>query len=188
MLVGPLFRGAGVGGLLFQITTGYVFAVSALAGVFVTSDCLSEEKRAGTLGLLFLTDLRPHEIVLGKLVARMLNPFLAWLAVLPVISLSLLLGGVTAGEFWRVALALLNTLFLSLAIGVAVSAWSRDAQRAASSVLGFIVLLCVALPVAQVTFGRFAPASMLGVANWLGPFFTYRRAMDSMYGNEPSWF
>src|SRR5271165_6742588 len=40
-----------------------------LAGIFLTADCLSEEKREGTLGLLFLTDLRGYDVVLGKLMA-----------------------------------------------------------------------------------------------------------------------
>jgi ABC-type transport system involved in multi-copper enzyme maturation permease subunit len=188
LLVGPVFRGAGVGGLLFQIITGYAFGLCALAGVFVTSDCLSEEKRAGTLGLLFLTDLVPRDIVLGKFVARLLNPFLAWLAILPVISLSLLLGGVTAGEFWRVALALLNTLFLSLAIGLAVSAWSHDAQRAAGAVLGILVLLFAVLPVAHALAWNRALSSVFGAANWFSPFFSYRRAMDVVYAADPGKF
>src|SRR5262245_51565625 len=35
-----------------------------LAGAFLTADCLSEERREGTLGLLFLTDLKGHDVVL----------------------------------------------------------------------------------------------------------------------------
>src|SRR5262245_513428 len=41
----------------------YVYCL--FAGVFRTADCLSEEKREGTLGLLFLTDLKGYDIVLG---------------------------------------------------------------------------------------------------------------------------
>src|SRR5205823_1684317 len=37
------------------------------AGPFITADLLSEEKRSGTLGLLFLTPLRVHHVLLGKL-------------------------------------------------------------------------------------------------------------------------
>ena len=38
-----------------------------IAGVYLTADCLSEEKRNGTLGLLFLTNLRGYQVVLGKM-------------------------------------------------------------------------------------------------------------------------
>jgi len=44
---------------------GFLFACSA--GLFLTSDALSEEKREGTLGLLFLTDLRGYDVVLASL-------------------------------------------------------------------------------------------------------------------------
>ena len=66
LLFAPALRGAQIGKLLFQILTVYGFALGLFAGVFVTSDCLSEEKRQGTLGLLFLTDLNSRGVVLGK--------------------------------------------------------------------------------------------------------------------------
>src|SRR5438552_7786434 len=47
---------------------GFLFACSA--GVFLTSDALSEEKREGTLGLLFLTDLRGYDVVPGKFLSH----------------------------------------------------------------------------------------------------------------------
>src|SRR6266404_1387013 len=52
--------------------TWLLFFGCLLAGLELTSDCLSEEKRGGTLGLLFLTPLRGFDIVLGKLTASSL--------------------------------------------------------------------------------------------------------------------
>ena len=74
-----------------------VFAM--LAGVFLTADCLSEERREGTLGLLFLTDLKGHDVVLGKLVSTSMVAVFGLLAVLPVLALPLVMGGMTGGEF-----------------------------------------------------------------------------------------
>src|SRR5688572_25003951 len=91
---------------LFGILAFYAFALSALAGVFLTADSLSEEKREGTLGLLFLTDLRGYDVVFGKFLAMSLNATYGLIALLPVLALPLLLGGVTGGEFWRMALVL----------------------------------------------------------------------------------
>src|SRR3974390_3432096 len=45
-----------------------------------TADCLSEEKREGTLGLLFLTDLNGYDVVLGKLTATSVSAFFGLLA------------------------------------------------------------------------------------------------------------
>src|SRR5688572_11562169 len=54
---------------IFYTISGLTFAYSLLAGAGATADCLSEEKREGTLGLLFLTDLKGYDVVLGKLTA-----------------------------------------------------------------------------------------------------------------------
>src|ERR1041384_7213868 len=59
-----------LGGPLFSTLTWLCFAAALSAGLFFTSDCLSEEKREGTLGFLFLTDLSGYDVVLGKLLAR----------------------------------------------------------------------------------------------------------------------
>src|SRR5664279_1436043 len=115
---------------LFSILTGSAVLYCLAGGVRFTADCLSEEKREGTLGLLFLTDLKGYDVVLGKLVATSLNGFYAVLAVVPVLALPLLLGGVAPGEFGRMALVTINTLFFSLALGMCVSALSRSARKA----------------------------------------------------------
>jgi len=102
---------------------------------------LSEEKREGTLGLLFLTDLRGYDVVLGKLAATSVNAFYGLLAIFPVLAIPLLLGGVSAGEFWRMTLVLTNALFLSLSAGLFMSSVSRSARKAMSGT--FLVLLLI---------------------------------------------
>lgn len=184
----PLFSAKQAGSLLFKIITGYVFGFCVLAGVFVTSDCLSEEKRAGTLGLLFLTDLKGVGVVVGKFVARSLNPFLAWLAVLPVISLAILLGGVTGAEFWRMALALLSTLFLSLTMGICVSAWSRDAQRALSVTLGLLVLLVLLWPTLARGLSRLFLPQVFQWSMCCSPLVGYWSAFDRSFVGWPRFY
>src|SRR6266496_2523593 len=51
------FSATSLGKGLFATLTWPSLAASLSAGLFFTSDCLSEEKREGTIGLLFLTDL-----------------------------------------------------------------------------------------------------------------------------------
>lgn len=129
-----------VGGPLFAILTWLSLAVVLSAGLFFTSDCLSEEKREGTLGFLFLTDLRGYDVVLGKLFATSLRCAFALLAVFPILAVTLLLGGVESGQFWKTMLALLNALFCSLATGMFVSAVSRNGQKALAGTLGLMAL------------------------------------------------
>ena len=90
-----------------------------------TADCISEEKREGTLGLLFLTDLSGWDVALGKLCANSLKSFYAVIATFPVVAIVLTLGGVSAGQFCKVALALLNVFFFAHAAGLLASVMCR---------------------------------------------------------------
>src|SRR5882672_3391259 len=61
-----------VGLVSFRILAGASVLYCLLSGVRATADCLSQEKREGTLGLLFLTDLKGYDVVFGKLAATSL--------------------------------------------------------------------------------------------------------------------
>src|SRR6266702_280613 len=116
-------RGVGaatMGGVLFTVLTWLSLATALSAGLFFTSDCVSEEKREGTLGFLFLTDLRGYDVVLGKLLATSLRCVFGLVAIFPVLAITQLMGGVEAAQFWKTLLALVNALFISLAGGLFV--------------------------------------------------------------------
>ena len=140
MLVFGSPRSQGV--LMFAVMSGLALVFCLLEGVRKTADCLSQEKREGTLGLLFLTDLKGYDIVFGKLAAMSLNSFYGLLSILPLLAFPLLLGGVTPGEYWRMALALLNILFFSLCLGLFVSSVTREPERAQGGALIAIILIC----------------------------------------------
>ena len=125
------------------ITLAVVMMVYALqGGMRLTVDCLSEEKREGTLGLLFLTDLKGYDIVFGKLTANSIGSVYALIASFPILAISILLGGVSGIEMFRVSMATLNLLFLSLTLGMFTSAACRDERRslALAAFLGIAVL------------------------------------------------
>lgn len=127
---------------LFFWLTNLCFAYAFLAGIRFTANSLSTEKREGTLGLLFLTDLKGYDVILGKFVANSLDAIYGLVAILPVLALPVVMGGLTYAEFIRVAAVLLNTLFLSLAIGMAASAIARREQM--STGFAFLVLCLLA--------------------------------------------
>jgi ABC-type transport system involved in multi-copper enzyme maturation permease subunit len=125
------------------------FPFVVLEGLRHTADCLSAEKREGTLGLLFLTDLRGYDVVLGKFFATSLTSFYALLAMMPALAVPVLLGGVTGGEFWRLMLALMNALFFSLTTGMFISAISRNERRAWAGTFVLIGLFVILIPAAS---------------------------------------
>jgi ABC-type transport system involved in multi-copper enzyme maturation permease subunit len=144
--------------VLFWTVTALAFAFCLLAGILLTADCVSGEKRDGTLGLLFLTDLESYDVVFGKLAATSLGAAYGLLCVLPSLALTLLLGGVTVGEFWRITAALVVTLFLSLTIGLAISAVSRDVRQAMAATLLALMLLAGVPPLLWWLAHAFTPA------------------------------
>jgi hypothetical protein len=64
----------------------------------LTADCISSERREETLPLLFLTRLKPGQIVAAKGVAQSLRALTLWGAALPVAAIAFLIGGVTWKE------------------------------------------------------------------------------------------
>jgi len=174
---------------LFCILTGSAILYALFSGVRATADCLSEEKREGTLGLLFLTDLRGYDVVFGKLVANSLNAFYAVVAAMPMLAIPLLLGGVTPAEFGRMALVALNTLFFSLTLGMAVSAMSRSAQKARGTTMLLLLICSALLPLGGALLATFGPTREVSPVFLLpSPGCAYYLALDSTYKLLPERF
>jgi len=159
---------SGAGGMVFGAIMWLFICIAFGAGLFFTSDSLSEEKREGTIGFLFLTDLRGYDVVAGKLLATSLRGFFPLLAFFPIVALTLLMGGVSGDEFWKTSVALLNALFFSLAAGLFVSAISRDSQRALVATLFLMLFFIFAGPWADdliaYILGR-APQSLFSLSS-----------------------
>jgi ABC-type transport system involved in multi-copper enzyme maturation permease subunit len=117
-----------------------------LAGPLATVDCLARERREGTLGLLFLTELRSYDVVLGKVAASSFDIILGIVAAAPVIAIPVLLGGVSLGQLAQVGLAMANFMFLSLAAGVCASALVASGRAAFGITFGFLLFLTIGFP------------------------------------------
>jgi hypothetical protein len=161
-------RGMGVAG------GRIVFTALAWAGLFYcvglarnTVDCVSEEKREGTLGLLFLTDLKGCDVALGKLCSNSVKSFYGLLAAVPVVCCAWVMGGVGAGELWMTVQALLNVFFFSQAAGLFVSTFSRDARRATGGVAALLALFFIGIP-ALVDFLQYK--QLPAIAAWVEMF------------------
>lgn len=178
LVAGSNSGGVRKGMMLFIAIGVLALGFCLVAGIFLTADCLSEEKREGTLGLLFLTELKGYDVVLGKLVATSLHSIYGLLAVLPLLALPLLMGGVTSGEFWRVTSVLLLTLYLTLSIGMVVSALTRETRQAMSATLLIIIFLAGILPLCWWIQAACFPGSQWDFLLWPSPGYLYLRAFD----------
>jgi len=175
--------------ILFGVLTGSAVLYSLLSGIRDTADCLSSEKREGTLGLLFLTDLRGYDVVIGKMTANSLNAFYSILAVLPMLAVPLLMGGIGLGEFGRVALVTVNTLFFSLTLGLCMSAVSKSGRKAATSTFLLLLVCSVVLPAVGLWLAYVHNAKFPGhVFLDPSPIATYVFAWDDLYKTYSDYF
>jgi len=178
-----------VGRYIFMGLSGLALLYCLAAGRRWTADCLSEEKREGTLGLLFLTDLKGYDVVVGKLAATSLSGFYGLLGLVPVLAVPLLLGGVSNAEFWRVVLVLVNTFLFSLAVGVCGSALCRDVRQAMATNF-FLLLLLTGGPAACAATPLFFSRTPPFIAEWFlsCPVYSYYLCADMSYNAARAQF
>jgi ABC-type Na+ efflux pump permease subunit len=104
----------------------------------LTADCIACERREGTLGLLFMTPLTASGIVLGKILAQTLRAVTLWLAVLPLLTIPFLYGGITWADVAGFFTIELCAGMICLAAGILVS--SLTDNRAIAFILAFLLM------------------------------------------------
>lgn len=121
---------------LLQLTLGLFFATVFSASV------VTQEKDRKTLILLLMTDLRNHELSLGKLLASLLNVGVLLATSWPVFCFLKLLGGITWEQiFWSQAIVAASTLAAG-SWGCLVAFWrEKTFQILAISVLGVVLFV-----------------------------------------------
>jgi len=184
------FRSNVAGSRIFQALSTVTFLYCLVIGAIRTADCISWEKREGTLGLLFLTNLNSAEILAGKLCSSALSAVYGLFAVFPLLALTLMMGGVAFGHFWRTVLALLNAILFSVAAGFAASVVSRRQFPAIAGAIGLSLLFGLGL-VGAAEAVRLAGGPIFwaeGIALF-SPLYTFSAAEESrrMFGQNRYW-
>ncbi len=160
-------------------------ALSMLAGLLLTADSIATEKEGGTIGLLFLTDLKGYDVVLGKLAAHSINAFFGLLAIFPVLAVPLLMGGVTGLEFSRMLLVLATTLFFSLTLGLAVSATTSDSRQALGWAILLMAVVAGLLPALWWLQSLWSHGLWLDFLLWPSPAYAFHCSFDAFYRSGP---
>jgi len=193
MLVGSMSFAspAQAGAQMFQILSFLAFIYAMLAAVRLTADCLSAEKREGTLGFLFLTDLKPRDIVFGKLTATSCNALYSLLAIIPVLAVPVLLGGVTLMDVLRLALVLVNTLFFALSLAMLISALCWSEKKAVGMTVLLLFGFGAGLPLTGgIVASMNGPREIAPVLSMASPGFACALVPERAYGVAPGafWF
>jgi hypothetical protein len=158
MILSSLGPRAGPNGFhIFVTLTVIAMLFCVFEGARSTADSISEEKREGTLGLLFLTDLKGHDVVLGKLAASSLQAIYLVIGFLPILAIPVMMGGITLGEYLRVSLVLIVTILMTVCLGIAISARSLESQKSQALSLGIAALFAGVLPLLDLALRQAAP-------------------------------
>ena len=173
---------------LFLFLTWIAYIFVCLAGFSLTCDSISQEKRDATLGLLFLTDLKGYDIVVGKLSVAVIRGLYALIATFPVLALPLMMGGTNLSELARTTATLLVALLFSMAAGLAVSSFMRRSWGSLG-LSGFVVLFfTLLLPACSLLVRSYFRQAQL--AHWIelpspsyAMYMSFRNAMG-LSGND----
>lgn len=168
-----------MGSVIFgQIHRSLFWAIWLLVP-FSAADCISRERREGTLGLLFLTPLKPRDIVVAKGFAHGFRAMTLLLAVLPAMMIPFLLGGVSWNQVVMMALVEFTSICWALGVALVASSIAKDGMRA---MILAVVLAVVAFYVSTVLTARAAYSAGVGTGGGLG------QNIYAYYGSSESPF
>ncbi|MGI8964833.1 MAG: hypothetical protein ACR2H1_01960, partial [Limisphaerales bacterium] len=122
-------RNSQTGGIAFYLLNLIIFCAIWVVVPLLTADCISREKREGTLGLLFLTPLKALDIILGKGIIHAIRSLTLLIAGIPILTIPFLLGGITRSNVLATLLMDFAALLLSLAAGLLASSLCRQWTR-----------------------------------------------------------
>lgn len=149
---------------IFQIFSSLTLLYCVFLGTARTADCISGERREGTLGLLFLSNLNSAEIIGGKLCSTALSSVYGFMAIFPMLALPLLMGGITFNFFARTVVALLNAMGFALTMGFLASVICRRQFMAIATAMGLAVGVGGGLILAAAAFDSYVLTQPL--AEW----------------------
>ncbi|MDR2642822.1 MAG: ABC transporter permease subunit [Planctomycetaceae bacterium] len=128
------------GTMLFQFLAPIQLVLAIFFAATTAASAVGQEKERKTLQLLLLTRMSNSELVLGKLLASLLNIFMMLAISIPIFMTITLLGGIS---YYQIIRVLLVTLFAMLAcgsLGSCVALWREKTFQAIATTIIILVL------------------------------------------------
>ena len=128
------------GSMLFQILAPLQLALVTFLAALTAASGVSQEKDKKTILLLLMTRLTNRELVLGKLLAAILDVLVMLLAALPVFLLMTLFGGVSISQVLRAFAVTLATALAAGSLGSTIALW-RDKTFQALAMTALVLVM-----------------------------------------------
>jgi ABC-type transport system involved in multi-copper enzyme maturation permease subunit len=171
------------GGLIFRLFVVAQLTLVLFFSALAAASAVALEKDRRTFILLLITDLRNYEIVLGKLFGSLLQIGLLLAAVVPVLFLLVLLGGVAFHQVTQTVVVLAATALAAGSLGSLMALWrERTFQALALTVLFLVLYLCVVEGLAflpPIALGTLGELNLAAARSWLDPFRAIEAALSS---------
>jgi ABC-type transport system involved in multi-copper enzyme maturation permease subunit len=132
-------------GFYFAFVTAQLFVALLLTPAFVAT-ALPQEKERKTIEYLFVSDLRNREIVLGKMLARVMNLLMILLVGVPVVALAGLFGGINYAALLTNTLATVMVMLSVAGLSMVVSIYRSTTRQSLFSTYGILFFISFVLP------------------------------------------
>ncbi len=132
------------GSILFLILAPLQLALMTFLAALRSASSVAQEKDKKTILLLLMTRLSNHELVLGKLLASLLDVLVMLASAVPIFMLLTLFGGVSLTQVGRVFLVTLATVLAAGSLGSTV-ALAREKTFQALAMTALILVLWIGL-------------------------------------------
>lgn len=147
------------GTLMFRILVPLQLVVGLFFAALLSASAVSQEKDRKTLILLLLTNLSNSELVLGKLLASLLNVFILAAAAVPLFMVTVLLGGVSFGQVGMATLVTFAGVMVAGSLGSTIALWREKTFQSLAMTVMILVL--------WIAFWEVIGAGLLG-QTWFG--------------------
>lgn len=132
------------GSTLFQVLAPLQLSLLTFLGALGSASAVAQEKDRRTLILLLLTRLTNSELVLGKMLASLLDVLTMAVAAIPLLLLITLFGGVDEGQVWRTVAITFITILTAGSLGSTIALWrEKTFQTLAMTALGIVAWLAL---------------------------------------------
>ncbi len=139
-------QSAELAGAFFQTFAWSTLIVALLATPAMVAGAVATERERRTIEYLFATDLSNSEIILSKLVSRLLLVGKLLVVSIPILAIFRMLGGIPASTLFTYFAGLASTIVLLATTSIAISVWTPRARDAVIRVY-LVVALAILLPV-----------------------------------------
>jgi len=175
----------------FLTMTVMQLVVVLLVGPSIIAGTIAQERQRRTIEYLFSTDLSNREIVLGKLVARLIHLFFIVLVGLPVVAIARMLGGVSADLMVQSFIITLSTIAWVGSVSICASVFATKARDGVTHAYLWLIGMLV-LPGLVVLFIELATGFSSGfdyeqllLAQMYNPFLTFTVLTAGQYSTFP---